>query len=71
MDCRDECANRQNIGYFAYNGNNCACYFTSGGCKDDNSHNDHDAYRIKKGKFYDRKIDIIFTFNAVKYNNNI
>ena len=47
IDCRNECADRPKIGYFAYRtGNNCACYFTSGGCPDDNKHDDHNAYRI-------------------------
>ena len=47
LNCRDECAGRPNIGYFAYGAdNNCACYFSNSGCPDDNQYEDHNAYRI-------------------------
>ena len=46
-DCRDECAKRSNIGYFAYStGNNCACYLADDGCPDDDKADDYNAYRI-------------------------
>ena len=48
MDCRNECADRPDVGFFAYNGDNCACYLSDSGCPDDNRHNDHKAYRILK-----------------------
>ena len=47
LDCRNECANRPDIGYFAYSTSaTCACYFSRGGCPDDGQHGDHDAFRI-------------------------
>ena len=47
LDCRNECAKRPDIGYFAYSsGATCACYFLRGGCLDDDEHGDHDAFRI-------------------------
>ena len=46
-NCRNECAKRPDIGYFAYSTRGtCACYFLRGGCSDDDQHGDHDAYRI-------------------------
>ena len=37
LDCRNECSNRPNIGYFAYrNGNRCCCYLAK-------EHNDYNA----------------------------
>ena len=51
-DCRNECASRENIGYFAYStGNTCACYLEDDGCPDDNLRNDHNAYRILEGTY--------------------
>ena len=36
INCRNECANRTQFGYFAYRiGNKCACYFMKDGCVDD------------------------------------
>ena len=50
LDCRNDCATRSGVGYFAYKrGSNCECYFSNGGCPDDNYYNDHKAYRILKG----------------------
>ena len=47
LDCRNECAKRPDIGYFAYSVSaTCACYFLTGGCPDDDQHGDHDAFRI-------------------------
>ena len=47
VDCRNECAKRSNIGYFAYRtGNNCACYLAADGCPNDQKYMDHNAYRI-------------------------
>ena len=47
LDCRNECANRPDIGYFAYSSSaTCACYFLRGSCLDDDQHVDHDAFRI-------------------------
>ena len=47
--CRNECASRANIGYFAYRtGNDCACYFEQNQCPDDNLADDYNAYRIVK-----------------------
>ena len=47
LDCRHECANRQNVGFFAYrSGDNCACYLSKDKCPDDDLHGDHNAYRI-------------------------
>ena len=50
LDCRNECAARSGVEYFAYsNSKTCACYTK---CPDDNNHNDHNAYRIiAQGKF--------------------
>ena len=46
-DCRNECAKRSNIGYFAYStSKTCACYLADDGCPDDDAHKDHNAYRI-------------------------
>ena len=46
-DCRNECAKRSNVGYFAYRtGNNCACYLEADKCPNDGNHADHNAYRI-------------------------
>ena len=47
LDCRNECAGRPDVGFFAYKlGANCACYFLKDGCPDDDQHGDHDAYLI-------------------------
>ena len=46
LDCRNECASRSDVGFFAYNGYNCACYWLKDGCPDDNQYADYDAYRI-------------------------
>ena len=47
LDCRNECAKKPDIGYFAYSVSaTCACYFLTGGCPDDDQHGDHDAFRI-------------------------
>ena len=46
LGCRNECAGRPDVGFFAYNGDNCACYFLKDGCPDDDQHGDHDAYLI-------------------------
>jgi len=44
IQCRNECASRPGILYFAYrDGNNCACYTS---CADDFQYNDHNAYKI-------------------------
>ena len=54
-DCLNECINRGNdIGYFAFrNGTrktDCACYFLTYGCPDDNQWPEHNSYLIvKKG----------------------
>ena len=46
-DCRNECAKRPDIGFFALSSSGtCACYFSKDGCPDDNLHDDHNAYRI-------------------------
>ena len=47
-DCFSYCANRQDVGYFAFNSKNggCDCYFTANGCPDDDRNNDYNAYRI-------------------------
>ena len=46
-DCRNECAKRPDVGFFAYSSSDiCACYFKKDGCPDDNLHGDHNAYRI-------------------------
>ena len=48
LDCRNECANRPNVGFFAYRSSDdiCACYFSKDNCPDDNLHGDFNAYRI-------------------------
>ena len=48
LDCRNECANRPNVGFFAYRSrdNICACYLSKDNCPDDNLHGDFNAYRI-------------------------
>ena len=47
LNCRNDCAKRPDIGYFAYSTSaTCACYFLRGGCSDDDQHGDHDAFRI-------------------------
>ena len=47
LDCRNECANRPNVGFFAYSsGSTCACYLSKDNCPDDNLHGDYNAYRI-------------------------
>ena len=46
IDCRNECAGRPNVEYFAYSKENredCACYIQ---CPDDNTQNTYNAYRI-------------------------
>ena len=45
LDCRNECAGRSAVEYFAYNDAHdaCACYTQ---CPDDNHFNDYNAYRI-------------------------
>ena len=46
-DCRNECANRLDVGFFALStSGNCACYFLKDGCPDDDQYDDHTAYRI-------------------------
>jgi len=46
-NCKDECANRGvTVGYFAYNGEDCACYTESAGCPDDDKHPSYNAYEI-------------------------
>ena len=51
VDCFNECTNRPNVGYFAFNSQKgkCACYFTEKGCPDDDKNNDYNAYRIIRG----------------------
>ena len=45
--CRDECAGRIDVGYFAYKtGSICACYTKNGGCNYDGHHMDHTSYEI-------------------------
>jgi hypothetical protein len=50
LDCRNECANRPNVGYFAYrnqNDSNCACYSTEGQCSyDQGQYPTYNAYSI-------------------------
>ena len=47
LGCRNECANRPNVGFFAYSSSNtCACYNTKDKCPDDNLHGNYNAYRI-------------------------
>ena len=46
IDCRNECASRSNVEYFAYskeNRDDCACYIQ---CPGDNTQNHYNAYRI-------------------------
>lgn len=47
--CRDKCAVRPGIGYFAFNGKDCACYLSVYRCPRDNKHRDFNAYRILSG----------------------
>ena len=46
LDCRNKCASLTDVGFFAYNGDTCACYWLKDGCPDDNHYADYDAYRI-------------------------
>ena len=46
LDCRNECASRSDVGFFAYNGDICACYLLKDDCPDDDRYADYDAYRI-------------------------
>ena len=44
LDCRNECANRPDIGFFADRvGASCACYYLKDNCPDDNKYGDHDV----------------------------
>jgi len=46
LECRNNCASRSGMLYFAYrDGNNCACYSS---CADDGNHDDYNAYKIIK-----------------------
>ena len=46
-DCRNNCANRLDVGFFAYSSSGtCGCYFSKDGCPDDDLFGDMNAYRI-------------------------
>ena len=47
LDCRNKCANRPNVGFFAYKlGDDCSCYLSKDNCPDDDLFGDYNAYRI-------------------------
>jgi hypothetical protein len=47
VDCRNKCAERSNNGYFAYStSKDCACYFASEQCPNDDRAADYNAYQI-------------------------
>ena len=53
IGCFVECASMPDIGFFAFNSKKgeCACYFASMGCPDDDLFNDYNAYSIIEGSF--------------------
>jgi len=45
-ECATICSEREQCGYFAYDGTNCAAYFESDSCPDDNLYPNYNAYKI-------------------------
>ena len=49
LRCRNNCASRLNVGYFAYSlDRDCSCYFANAGCAVANAPDNYNAYRIIK-----------------------